>query len=97
MGLNEWSVSRLAVTSLAWLIGVPVVSALSFLAYFWLRGRAFHHSTQGELGTHRLTVLVEYGMLGKAIFLILWLGPPIIILIVWLVLRGGFDRPSASS
>ena len=85
MTLAEWSALRVAFTSLAWLVAMPVVVVLGILGAFWLRGRRFQRATRGQLGTQRLDVLWEYGPRQKALFLLFWLGPPLMLFIAWWV------------
>ena len=94
MALAEWSVLRIAATCLAWLVGIPVLGILVLVARSGI-GALFERSTQGESPAYELTVMFEYGPFQKVLFFLLWLGPPVVLLVVWLVLRSGFARPAA--
>ena len=92
MTVASWSALRVALTSLAWLVGVPLVSILTIVGVFWLRGREFARATRGQLGTQRLEVLLEYGTVQRVLFLLVWLGPPLALLIAWWV-APSYDAP----
>ena len=94
MALAEWSVLRLAATCGAWLVGIPVLGILTLVARSKIAA-LLERSTEGEPRGFELTVLFEYGALEKVVFFLLWLGPPLILLLGWLVLRSGFARVGA--
>jgi hypothetical protein len=94
MPVAEWSVLRIATTCLAWLVGIPVLGILILVVRSRI-GALFEGSTQGEQRAFELTVMFEYGPFQKLLFFLLWLGPPLMLLLAWLVLRFGFDRPAA--
>ena len=94
MSLAEWSWRRVATVSAAWVIGFPPLALATLFTRAALLDPA--PSPVPVVGTGTLKVVFEYPSPTATLLSIFWLGPPVLLLGIWLLTRDGSDNSGAA-
>jgi hypothetical protein len=84
MSFARWSARRVATICFSWVIGFPPLA----LAALFTRAALFSRPSANSIeGTGSLTNIFEYPSPTATLLSILWLGPPLLVVGIWLLVR----------
>ena len=94
MSLAHWSWRRVATFSFVWLVGFPPLGLTALYARTALLNPAPDgNPVQGHGG---FEIILEYPSTAATLLTILWLGPPLLLLAIWLHVRARGDESDSS-
>ena len=85
MSLAHWSWRRVAIACFVWLLGFAPLGLMALYA----RTALLNPASNGDSvsGANGLEIVLEFPSTAATVLTVLWLGPPLLLLVIWLHVR----------